>query len=66
MPELTHLGECNMVELDWFGDLNGDEIADIIFEASSHHATYYTLLLSTGDTDKPHARAASTFLENCE
>jgi len=45
--DFTYRGECGMVHLYWFGDLDGDKKPDLLFSASSDNKNQVTLFLSS-------------------
>jgi hypothetical protein len=66
-PLIRNMGICGLPELFWFGDLNADGYADLIFVTQREDSNQFILLTSDNpDSDKIYRRAAFWTIYNCE
>jgi len=66
-PLFSYMGQCGQPEIYWFGDMNNDQFADIIFVSVGDKGTLFTLLMSDaqGKTSL-YRKAAEWFNQTCE
>ncbi len=64
--DIDFMGECNMVELIWFGDIDFDGSPDLLFSGSSNSRNQYNLFLSSEAEDNEFVKLVARFeLGNC-